>query len=104
MTNRSLKPEGAITPERALAIARESIAHLAPGIELVVLEDETVERDYGWVFRFTTRRYLETNDPSTLVPGTGPLVVEREGGATAFLAASVCPERAIEEYERRRRR
>jgi hypothetical protein len=103
MTNDPPKPRGAITPQRALAIARESIAHLAPGIELVVLENETVEKDYGWVFRFTTRRYLETKDPGALVPGTGPLIVEREGGATAFLASSVCPERAIEEYERRRR-
>jgi hypothetical protein len=104
MTNRSPSPGRAISPERALAIARESIANLAPGIEFVILEDETLEKDYGWVFRFTTRRYLDTSDPNALVPGSGPLVVEKEGGATAFLATSVCPERAIEEYERRRRR
>ena len=61
-------------------------------------------QDYGWIFQFTTRRFVETRDPGTLVPGTGPLVVEKEGGATAFLATSVCPERAVEEYERRRRR
>ena len=70
----------------------------------MVLEEQTVEKDYGWIFQFTTRRYLETSDPGALVPGTGPLVVEKEGGATAFLATSVCPEKAIEEYERRRRR
>jgi immunity protein 35 of polymorphic toxin system len=97
-------PGGIITPERALAIARESIAHLAPGIEFVVLEEQTIEKDYGWIFQFTTRRYRETHDPGALVPGTGPLVVERDSGATAFLATSVCPEKAIEEYERRRRR
>jgi hypothetical protein len=104
MKEGSRKPEGAITPERALAIAREVVAHVAPGVELVVLEDRTLEKDYGWIFQFTTRRYLETSDPGAMVPGTGPLVVEREGGAPVFLATSVCPEKAIEEYERRRRR
>jgi hypothetical protein len=104
MKEASSKPQGAITPERALAIAREVIGQVAPGIEFVVLEDETLEKDYGWIFRFTTRRYLETRDPGALVPGTGPLVVEKEGGAPVFLATSVCPAKAIEEYERRRRR
>jgi hypothetical protein len=103
MRTRSERPEGVITPDRALAIAREVVAHVAPGIEFVVLEDATVEKDYGWIFRFTTRRYLETKDPGALVPGTGPLVVERDGGAPVFLASSVCPEKAIAEYERRRR-
>ena len=104
MTQGSRPPEGTITHERALAIAREAILHLSPGHEFVILEEQTVEKDYGWIFQFTTRRFLETRDPGTLVPGTGPLVVEKEGGATAFLATSVCPERAVEEYERRRRR
>ena len=104
MKDRSARPAGPLTPERALEIARDSIAHLVPGIEFVVLQHETLEKDYGWIFRYTTRRYLETKDPGTLVPGTGPLVIEKDSGATAFLSTSVCPEKAIEEYERRRRR
>ena len=78
-------------------------AQVAPGEDFVALEDRTIEKDYGWIFQFTTRRYLETNDPGAQVPGTGPLVVEKEGGAPVFLATSVPPERVIAEYERRRR-
>jgi hypothetical protein len=94
-------PPEPITKERALQIARKALSELKPGTEFVILEDKTVEKEFGWVFLYSTKKYLETGDPKTLVPGTGPLVVERLGGGRQFLATSVPPPKAIEEYERR---
>ena len=95
-------PGGPITRERAVEIARAAIAPLKRGTEFVLLEDQTVEKDWGWVFRYGTRKYAETRDPRAVIPGTGPLVVDRADGATTFLSTSVPPDRAIAEYEKRR--
>jgi hypothetical protein len=93
---------GPVTRERAVEIARAAIAPLKPGTAFVLLEDETVEKDWGWVFRYGTPEFAQTRDPRALVPGTGPFVVERADGAVTFLSTSVPPARAIAEYERRR--
>ncbi len=96
MTEKSAEP---ITKDRALEIARRTIATLKPGTELVILEDKTVEKDFGWVFFYTTKKYLQSHNPSDLLPGNSPLVVERADGSTHFLSTSLPPNRAIEEYE-----
>ena len=94
--------EGPITRERAFEIARAAIAPLKKGTEFVLLEEETAEHDWGWVFRYGTREFVETRDPRALIPGVGPFVVEKADGAVTFLSTSVPPARAIAEYERRR--
>jgi hypothetical protein len=88
-----------ITKQHALEIARKAIADLKLGTELVLLEDKTLEKDFGWVFFNTTKKYLETKNPNDLLPGIGPLVVERSDGSTHFLSTSLPPNKAIEEFE-----
>ena len=95
-------PEGPITRERAAEIAREAISGLKQGTEFVLLDDDTMEKDWGWVFQFGTKEYLRSGSPMDLVPGTGPLVVEKSDGGSSFLSTSVPGKVAIAEYERRR--
>ena len=98
-------PHAPMTAESALQIARQKVAELsgADG-ELLLEESKTQEHEFGWVFFWTTKKYLETGDPQFLVPGNGPLVVNREDGSTHLLSTSVPPARAIAEYEDRWRR
>jgi hypothetical protein len=95
-------PEGPITRERAAEIARQAISGLKQGTRFVLDEAATVEKDWGWVFSFGTEEYLKSRSPMDIVPGTGPLVVERADGDFSFLSTSVPPVAAIAEYERRR--
>lgn len=95
-----MTPPDPITREEASATAPKAIAGLRASAELVILEDKTLERDFGWVFFYTAKRYLETKDRKHLVPGNGPLVVEKDG-ATHFLSGSAPPQQAIEEFEKR---
>jgi|HubBroStandDraft_6_1064221.scaffolds.fasta_scaffold37601_3 hypothetical protein len=88
-----------ITKDQALEIARKTIATLKPGTDLVILEDKTVEKDFGWVFFYTTKKYLQTHNRSDLLPGNSPLVVERSDASTHLLSTSLPPNKAIEEYE-----
>ena len=88
-----------IDVNQAAAIAAEEIRREGAEHDFVILEDQTEEHPFGWVFFYVPRRYLETGSPNDLVPGNGPLVVERDGQMT-FLTTSVPPEVAIAEYER----
>jgi hypothetical protein len=90
----------AINKARATEIARQAVSHLSTDHELVIMDDKTVERPFGWVFFYTTRKYLETHDRQYLLPGTAPLVVNREDGSTEYLPTSMPPARAIEHYEK----
>jgi immunity protein 35 of polymorphic toxin system len=103
MTTTPPGPEkGPITRERAFEIGREAIAKLKPGTEFLVLEEKVQDKDWGWVFFYGTRQFVETGDPRFVIAGTGPFVIERADGALQFLSTSVPPSRAIAEYERRR--
>lgn len=94
------QPGTPVTKERALEIGRKAIADLKLKNEIVIQEEKTIERDFGWVFFATSKKYLETGDPGYLVPGIGPLAVDRADGSAQFLGTSVYPEEAIAEYER----
>lgn len=98
----STPPNGgeAITRERAFEIAREALLELGPDDHFTIYEDRVLEREFGWVFLYDPKAYLETGDMRTLVPGCGPLVVMRAGGATEYLTTSVPPEVAVEEFEK----
>ena len=101
------KPRNSTAPlsrDQAIQVARDTIAKSPNGRELALLEANTVETPWGWVFHYTTRRFLETGDRNALVPGIGPFVVERDGGTTTFLSTSMPPDRALAEFERMRAR
>lgn len=84
----------------ALANARAAITKLAPDADLVVLEDATVEREFGWVFIYTTKLHRDTGDRRHAIPGIGPLAVEAIGGRVTFLSSTGPADRAIDDFER----
>ena len=92
-----------ITKARAHEIATKVVAEISASTQhnFVIQEEKTIERPFGWVFFYTTRRYLETHDPNGLVPGATPVVVLRADGSVDHLASSVPPARAMEIYEKR---
>jgi hypothetical protein len=89
-----------ITKQQAVEIATKALAEFGADVPFVIHEDRTVERDFGWVFLYSPKAFLETGDPRHLYPGAGPLVVFRADGATEFLTTSVPPEVAIDEFEK----
>ena len=95
------RPVSVDTKEDALKIAQQAIVDLDSPHEFVIQEEKTIQRSFGWIFFPTTRKYLETGNPAFLVPGVGPLVIERDSGRAIFLTTSVSPDKAIAEYERR---
>jgi hypothetical protein len=86
-----------ITVDQAQVIAQQELSKFGPDNQFVIMPEETGEFPFGWVFKYLPQRYLDTRAPGDLVPGTGPLVVSRDGSAL-FLTTSVPPDVAVHVY------
>lgn len=86
---------------RAMVSKLINSGYNVPGDELVIVDEETIEKDYGWIFFYTSREYLETGDISAMVAGNGPIVVEKDGTVT-HLGSARPAEYSIPEFELKR--
>jgi len=73
---------------------------LPPEDEIVIVDTKTIERSWGWVFFYTSKRWLETQDISYALAGNAPLIVERETGHLLTTGTAYSIEHYIENYER----
>jgi len=69
---------------------------------LVVLDQHTIQKEYGWIFFYSTQQYAETGDFRYALAGNGPLIVEKADGAVYRFGTSKPPEEMIREYELQR--
>ena len=67
--------------ERALSRIRSQSANLPAGGEFELLDDDTLERDWGWVFFFARRRRTESGHAGYEPWSEGPLIVNRFDGS-----------------------
>jgi hypothetical protein len=70
--------------------------------ELIIREEATIEKKYGWIFFYNSRRYLETEEISYFIGGNGPIIVERDSGNIVRLITACSSKESIAEYERQR--
>lgn len=48
--------------------------------ELIIIESETIEKEWGWVFFYSSKKWVETNDFQYAVAGNAPYIVLRHSG------------------------
>jgi hypothetical protein len=89
-----------LTYDQAFAKAKETLAKSNPKDDLVVMLDKTITKEYGWVFFYNTRQYLETKNIKYVRPGTAPFIVNKNDGTVYFLPSSKPVEAALEDYEK----
>ncbi len=70
-----------------------------PSDSLVLLDEATIEKQYGWVFFYQSRNYIETGDLTWMLAGNGPIVVLRDEGAIHSLGTALPIEEEIAEFE-----
>lgn len=85
----------------AVASARSFISALQVegGNDLVLLEERTIEKSFGWVFFYDSRKFLETRDPLQALLGNAPLIVDRRDGSVHLTGTGRPIEFYIERYE-----
>ena len=84
--------------------ARQAVADLHSKHDFILQEDQTQTREFGWVFYYNTRAYLKSHNPNDMVPGVGPLIVEKATGKVTFVSTSAPPKIAVEAWEQEWRR
>ena len=88
-----------LTLDEAKAIAMKEIPDLShKGIDMIIFDDATIAKNYGWIFFFGSKQFEETNDANFAVGGNGPLVV-RHNGKVYKLPTSGAPEDTIRAFE-----
>jgi len=67
----------------ARSVAQTHIAKLARdvGVDIVLVDDHTIEFSAGWVFFYESREYLEGGTVSSALAGNAPLIVGKKDGA-----------------------
>ena len=69
------------------------------GDEWEVVTDETIRKDWGWVYFYTSKKWRETGDLQYAIAGNAPLLVERETGNIFATGTALSVEHYIQNYE-----
>jgi hypothetical protein len=63
-------------------------------VEPVIMDSEMIERDWGWVFFYQDKKYLETGNAIYSLAGNAPYIVNRHTGEIIETGTA----KPIEEY------
>jgi len=69
-----------------------------PHIHLVV--SKVIEYDFGWVFCYNAKEYLETNDMELGLTGNAPLIVDRNDGQLYITGTAYPIEHYLDQYRK----
>jgi hypothetical protein len=91
-----------VTREEARSLVEAMIAEvdLPEDDVAVIIDAATIEKDWGWVFFYESRRFLETGNHSSRLAGNAPIIVNARTGAAAHTGTAYPVEHYITEYER----
>ena len=92
-----------ITKEQAKNLVKKKIddlhIELPNGDEIIILEQETIEKPWGWVFFYTSRKWFENSDDIYAIAGNAPILVEK-ATRTLFETGTAYPiEHYISQFE-----
>jgi Immunity protein 35 len=73
-------------------------------IPLMVMNEETLEFDFGWVFFYNSKEYLETGNYSWMLAGNAPLIIDRTTGTLHITGTANSVEYYIDEYRKKIKR
>ena len=92
-----------ITKARAMKLVSNEVCvvniDLPDDDEIIILDDATIEKPWGWIFFYTSRKFHETSDLRYAVAGNAPIIVERESGRLIVTGTAHTIQHYIENYE-----
>ena len=92
-----------ITKEQARLIVENNINKRSFDIpvndKMIILNDATIEKPWGWVFFYTSKTWHETGDDEYAVAGNTPIIIEKATGRLIETGTAYPVEHYIQEYE-----
>jgi len=93
-----------ITKEQARELVAKQVCRrpdwLPPDDEIIIIDEATIEKPWGWVFFFSSKKWMETNDTKYAIAGNAPIIVEKATGKLITTGTARETEYYIENYER----
>lgn len=65
----------------------------------IAINDDVIERDYGWFFTYTSAKFRRTKDLRHILIGAGPVLVLRKDGKIVEFSSAFSKEYALARYE-----
>jgi hypothetical protein len=88
-----------LTLEEARQLVRRELDGMSIGDDLVILDDLTMERPWGWVFFYDLRSYAESVGDMDTLAGNAPYLVKKHTGELFVTGTAEEIEHYIERYE-----
>ncbi len=67
--------------------------------EPIILDEYTIEKDFGWVFFYSSRKYEETQIISYSLAGNAPIIVNKFDSSLHLTGTARETEYYIDKYE-----
>lgn len=83
----------------ARRVILEKISIDGNSVELAIIDDETLEKEWGWVFFYQSKKYMETGDLRDMLAGNAPYIVNKYTGEVVETGTAYDINHYIHEYE-----
>ena len=90
-----------LTKSEAETLVREELRRMeTPELPFAIVESATLEKPFGWVFFYNSKRFIETQEIIYQLAGNGPIFVNKATGVVTVSGTNKPLRVLIEEYER----
>ena len=91
-----------ITKTEALEIVSKKLHQMCTSADpFVVVEKNTIEKPFGWVFFYNSKRFVETGQSRYQLAGNGPVIVNKHDGSVKFFGAGRPPLEIVAQNEQK---
>jgi len=87
-----------ITKESAISIASDHIKKITAKCESVLLMDQIIEFELGWVFLYESSKYLKSGEFGDRLAGNAPIIVNKNDGSITVTGTAHTVQRYIDDY------
>jgi hypothetical protein len=67
--------------------------------DYIVLENKTIEKEWGWIFFYQSKTYIESGNFQDMLSGNAPIIVNRSTGTLSHTGTAFHLEHYLKEYE-----
>jgi hypothetical protein len=75
----------------------------SPDLEFVVADENTIEKPFGWIFFYDSKKFLETGMDMYRIAGNGPVFVNKLTGEIEFFGSVPPLHVVLADYEKKLR-
>lgn len=84
-------------------IDRLENSRLSDEDSLIILDEFTIEKPYGWIFYYTSKLYYETQNSQYAIAGNSPIIVDKQTGEQSSYMSAYSDEEMLQKHEEEKR-